>query len=85
MIAIGLRTLILNETITATTGTGIAPVLIGVALTRRRVKRTSAEQEKGSDDPAVHKAQRNKHAQAARSASRRQAENKVPQDRPSFA
>ena len=52
VVAIVLGVLVLGETITMTTLAGIALVLAGVALTRRRVRPAQAEQETRPDDSA---------------------------------
>jgi hypothetical protein len=52
VVPIVLGVLVLGETITMTTLAGIAMVLAGVALTRRRVGQGQAGQETGPGDPA---------------------------------
>lgn len=52
VVAIELGVVVLGESITVTTLAGIALVLIGVALTRRRVRQTQAEHETRPNDPA---------------------------------
>jgi drug/metabolite transporter (DMT)-like permease len=52
VVAIVLGVLVLGETVTVTTLAGIALVLAGVALTRRRVGQGQAGQETGPGDPA---------------------------------
>ena len=52
VVAIVLGVLVLGETITMTTLAGIALVLAGVALTRRRVRPAQVEQETSPDDSA---------------------------------